>query len=104
MIKLAGCQIVLPRESETVLLGAAILGAVAAKKYTGLHEAMRALNAAGQVHNSSINTFLSLFCWSVRTLNAAIFLSYFLFFKLGLFKNLIIAMICRLYMHPRTRS
>ena len=45
----AGCPIVLPRESESVLLGAAILGAVAAKKYTGVNEAMKALNAAGQV-------------------------------------------------------
>ncbi|URE42046.1 FGGY family of carbohydrate kinases, N-terminal domain [Musa troglodytarum] len=48
-----GCCIILPRESETVLLGAAILGAVAAQKYTGLHEAMRALNAAGQVIHPS---------------------------------------------------
>lgn len=39
----------LPRESESVLLGAAILGAVASKKYSSLTEAMKALNAAGQV-------------------------------------------------------
>jgi ribulose kinase len=32
-----------------VLLGAAILGAVATKKYNSLREAMKALNAAGQV-------------------------------------------------------
>ncbi|XP_057966755.1 uncharacterized protein LOC131156980 isoform X2 [Malania oleifera] len=44
-----GCPIILPRESEPVLLGAAILGAVAAKKYSTLHEAMKALNVAGQV-------------------------------------------------------
>ncbi|CAN1229047.1 FGGY carbohydrate kinase domain-containing protein [Linum grandiflorum] len=44
-----GCPVVLPRESESVLLGAAILGAVAAKKYATLMEAMKALNAAGQV-------------------------------------------------------
>ncbi|CAN1329692.1 FGGY carbohydrate kinase domain-containing protein [Linum perenne] len=44
-----GCPVVLPRESESVLLGAAILGAVAAKKYSTLMEAMKALNAAGQV-------------------------------------------------------
>ncbi|KAK6942425.1 Carbohydrate kinase, FGGY, C-terminal [Dillenia turbinata] len=44
-----GCPIILPRESECVLLGAAILGAVASKKYPGLSEAMKALNAAGQV-------------------------------------------------------
>lgn len=45
----SGCPIILPRESEPVLLGAAILGAVAARKYCSLHEAMKALNAAGQV-------------------------------------------------------
>ncbi|KAM0014172.1 putative ribulokinase [Helianthus debilis subsp. tardiflorus] len=44
-----GCPIILPRESESVLLGAAILGAVAAKKYPTLRDAMKALNAAGQV-------------------------------------------------------
>ncbi|GAU21000.1 hypothetical protein TSUD_201490, partial [Trifolium subterraneum] len=43
-----GCPIILPRESESVLLGAAILGAVATKKYNSLREAMKALNAAGQ--------------------------------------------------------
>lgn len=48
-----GCRIVLPRESESVLLGAAILGAVAAKKYASLSEAMKALNAAGQVIHPS---------------------------------------------------
>ncbi|RVW29823.1 FGGY carbohydrate kinase domain-containing protein [Vitis vinifera] len=44
-----GCPIVLPRESESVLLGAAILGAVASKKYSSLSDSMKALNAAGQV-------------------------------------------------------
>ncbi|KAE8675841.1 hypothetical protein F3Y22_tig00111640pilonHSYRG00005 [Hibiscus syriacus] len=47
------CPIILPRESESVLLGAAILGAVAAKKYTCLNEAMKVLNAAGQVIHPS---------------------------------------------------
>ena len=32
-----------------MLLGAAILGAVASKKYSSLSDAMKALNAAGQV-------------------------------------------------------
>lgn len=50
MVNLAGCPIILPRESESVLLGAAILGAVAAKSYPSLHDAMKALNAAGQVY------------------------------------------------------
>ncbi|XP_059459981.1 uncharacterized protein LOC132189317 [Corylus avellana] len=48
-----GCPIILPRESESVLLGAAILGAVAARKYSSLIKAMRALNAAGQVIHPS---------------------------------------------------
>ncbi|KAF6157025.1 hypothetical protein GIB67_027827 [Kingdonia uniflora] len=47
----AGCTITLPRESEFVLLGAAILGGVAAKKYSGHRDAIRALNSAGQVYN-----------------------------------------------------
>ncbi|KAL9154725.1 hypothetical protein ABFS82_10G135000 [Erythranthe guttata] len=46
---ITGCPIILPRENESVLLGAAILGAVASKKYSTVREAMRALNAAGQV-------------------------------------------------------
>ncbi|KAI3805526.1 hypothetical protein L1987_27977 [Smallanthus sonchifolius] len=48
-----GCPIILPRESESVLLGAAILGAVAAKKYSTLRHAMKALNSAGQVIHPS---------------------------------------------------
>ncbi|KAJ1433508.1 FGGY carbohydrate kinase, pentulose kinase [Sesbania bispinosa] len=48
-----GCPIILPRESESVLLGAAILGAVATRKYNSLSEAMKALNAAGQVIHPS---------------------------------------------------
>ncbi|KAG5563720.1 hypothetical protein RHGRI_000053 [Rhododendron griersonianum] len=48
-----GYPIILPRESESVLLGAAILGAVAAKNYSSLSEAMKALNAAGQVVHPS---------------------------------------------------
>ncbi|KAK7265292.1 hypothetical protein RJT34_32910 [Clitoria ternatea] len=48
-----GCSIILPRESESVLLGAAILGAVATRKYHSLNEAMKALNAAGQVIHPS---------------------------------------------------
>ncbi|MED6191572.1 hypothetical protein PIB30_001304 [Stylosanthes scabra] len=48
-----GYPIILPRESESVLLGAAILGAVATRKYHSLSEAMRALNAPGQVIHPS---------------------------------------------------
>uniref|UniRef100_A0A803N4I5 FGGY carbohydrate kinase domain-containing protein n=1 Tax=Chenopodium quinoa TaxID=63459 RepID=A0A803N4I5_CHEQI len=50
---ITGYPVILPRENESVLLGAAILGAVAAKKYPSLHDAMKALNAAGQVINPS---------------------------------------------------
>ncbi|KAF1875772.1 hypothetical protein Lal_00006402 [Lupinus albus] len=48
-----GCPIILPRESESVLLGAAILGAVASRKYWSLSEAMKSLNASGQVIHPS---------------------------------------------------
>uniref|UniRef100_A0A453NIY1 Carbohydrate kinase FGGY C-terminal domain-containing protein n=1 Tax=Aegilops tauschii subsp. strangulata TaxID=200361 RepID=A0A453NIY1_AEGTS len=44
-----GCPIILPRENENVLLGAAILGVVAAEKFDGVRDAMKALNAAGKV-------------------------------------------------------
>ncbi|KMZ73202.1 Ribulokinase [Zostera marina] len=50
---IVGCSIILPRENESVLLGAAILGSVATKKYSGLHDAMKALSAAGQVVHPS---------------------------------------------------
>ncbi|KAI5675478.1 hypothetical protein M9H77_06428 [Catharanthus roseus] len=46
---ITGYPIILPRENESVLLGAAILGAVASKRYNTVREAMKALNAAGQV-------------------------------------------------------
>ena len=39
-----GCPIILPRENENVLLGAAILGAVAAKQFGGVHVAIKAQN------------------------------------------------------------
>ncbi|XP_042050291.1 FGGY carbohydrate kinase domain-containing protein isoform X1 [Salvia splendens] len=46
---ITGYPITLPRENEAVLLGAAILGAVASKKYSTVREAMKALNAPGRV-------------------------------------------------------
>ncbi|CAA0837323.1 FGGY family of carbohydrate kinase [Striga hermonthica] len=46
---ITGYPIVLPRENESVLLGAAIIGSVASKKYPTVREAMKALNASGQV-------------------------------------------------------
>ncbi|KAG6546609.1 hypothetical protein Mapa_011798 [Marchantia paleacea] len=44
-----GCPVTLPRETECVLLGGAIIGAVAAKKYVSIDSAMIALNAPGLV-------------------------------------------------------
>lgn len=46
---ITGCRLVLPREAEAVLAGAAVLGAVAAGRYDSVMAAMRALNAAGEV-------------------------------------------------------
>jgi D-ribulokinase len=44
-----GCRVALPREPEAVLLGSAILGAVAAERFGSVVEAMGAMNAAGEV-------------------------------------------------------
>lgn len=44
-----GCKIVLPKEPEAVLLGSAILGAVAAGAFPTVLEAMTAMNATGAV-------------------------------------------------------
>ncbi len=44
-----GCRIVLPREEDAVLLGAAILGRVAAAGGGGFREAMSAMTAPGRV-------------------------------------------------------
>jgi FGGY-family pentulose kinase len=46
---ITGCRIVLPRESEAVLLGAAVLGAVASGDQPSLLSALSAMNAAGDV-------------------------------------------------------
>jgi ribulose kinase len=46
---ITGCRIVLPREPEAVLLGAAILGAVAAGDFGSVLDAAQALNQAGDV-------------------------------------------------------
>ncbi len=44
-----GCRVVLPKEPEAVLLGAAILGAVASGRFASVLDAMAAMNAAGKV-------------------------------------------------------
>jgi FGGY-family pentulose kinase len=46
---ITGCRVVLPAESEAVLLGAAILGAVAAGDYSSVVEAMAAMNRADRI-------------------------------------------------------
>ena len=46
---ITGCRLVLPKEPEAVLLGSAILGAVAAGAYESVLEAMAAMSAAGRV-------------------------------------------------------
>ncbi|HEX9792629.1 MAG TPA: FGGY-family carbohydrate kinase [Planctomycetota bacterium] len=46
---ITGCRIALPRESEAVLLGSAMLGAVAAGGQPGVIEAMGAMSAADRV-------------------------------------------------------
>ncbi|KAL2612736.1 hypothetical protein R1flu_024428 [Riccia fluitans] len=68
-----GCPVMLPRETECVLLGAAILGAVAAKKYVCIDSAMMGLNAPGLVvqpttdgkvknyHEAKYKIFMSLY-------------------------------------------
>jgi FGGY-family pentulose kinase len=46
---ITGCTIVLPKEPEAVLLGAAVLGAVASGKFPTLLAAMNAMNVADKV-------------------------------------------------------
>lgn len=46
---ITGCDIILPEEPEAVLLGSAVLGAVASGHYPAILAAMNAMNAAGQV-------------------------------------------------------
>jgi D-ribulokinase len=43
---ITGCELVLPKEPEAVLLGAAILGAVASGTFSSILDAMRSMNAA----------------------------------------------------------
>ena len=44
-----GCRVVLPEEPEAVLLGAAILGAVAAGAYADQRAAMTAMTRSGRI-------------------------------------------------------
>ncbi|GAQ91191.1 FGGY family of carbohydrate kinase [Klebsormidium nitens] len=43
------CPVILPRESEPVLLGAAIVGAVAARQFESIADAMQAMNSHGKI-------------------------------------------------------
>jgi FGGY-family pentulose kinase len=45
---ITGCEIILPKEPEAVLLGAAMLGAVAARRHATVAVAMAAMSAAGK--------------------------------------------------------
>jgi FGGY-family pentulose kinase len=46
---ITGCAIVLPKEPEAVLLGSAVLGAVAARRFPSVLAAMNAMNATDKV-------------------------------------------------------
>lgn len=46
---ITGCRIVLPKEPESVLLGSAMLGAVAAGEYADLEAAMAAMSGAARI-------------------------------------------------------
>lgn len=48
---ITGCRLVLPRESEAVLLGAAVLGSVASGHFASLLDAMGRMNVAGRVES-----------------------------------------------------
>lgn len=52
----------MPRENEAVMLGAAVLGAVAAKKYKSVRHAMVALNAPGLVSNITESELHVFYC------------------------------------------
>jgi len=58
---ITGCQIILPKEREAVLLGSAILAAVAAKRYKTLTDAMSSMSTTGKIispaDNISIKNF-----------------------------------------------
>ncbi|MEX2344287.1 MAG: FGGY-family carbohydrate kinase [Balneolaceae bacterium] len=46
---ICGCDIILPKEQEAVLLGSAVLGAVAACIYSTVAESMQQMNQAGKI-------------------------------------------------------
>ena len=46
---MTGCTVILPREEEPVLLGAAIAGAVGAKDFDNIVDAMQAMSKSGKI-------------------------------------------------------
>uniref|UniRef100_A0A7N2L2R2 Uncharacterized protein n=1 Tax=Quercus lobata TaxID=97700 RepID=A0A7N2L2R2_QUELO len=56
------CPIILPRENESVLLGASILDEVAAKKFSSLNKAMKAMNAVGQFWGKTFHMVIGMLC------------------------------------------
>jgi FGGY-family pentulose kinase len=55
-VDITGCDLVLPKEPEAVLLGSAILGAVAAKAYPTILEAMTAMTAVASAIEPNTET------------------------------------------------
>lgn len=47
------CRVILAQESDAVLLGSAILGAVAAKEYDSILSAMSSMNKVGKIYEPS---------------------------------------------------
>jgi FGGY-family pentulose kinase len=57
---ITGCTLVLPAESEAVLLGSAVLGAVASGVYTSVNQAIGAMNNTGRIiqpGNSEVRSY-----------------------------------------------
>ncbi len=53
---ITGCRLILPKEPEAVLLGAAMLGAVAAGQHPSISSAMAAMSCPGQVMEPELTT------------------------------------------------
>lgn len=69
---ICGCDVILAKESEAVLLGSAVLGSVAAGMYRSVSEAMRKMNHTGRIirpehekskkyHDSKYKVFLKMY-------------------------------------------
>lgn len=55
---ICGCKIILPKESEAVLLGSAVLASVAAGTYSSVKEAMSSMNHQGEVIKPNENNLV----------------------------------------------